>query len=145
WGGITAECVLARWWVMTSRTVGNASTSVRNQIRWLRGLGLVLTALTVMHGSATGTVRVLGVVCLLELGLLLIVGGVIAQTSGPIIPGALVTGVSTGALLTQEVYGLRIVESAGIHALAIAGGFFLITLLTLLFAGPTLWWPLIPG
>ncbi|HLV35893.1 MAG TPA: hypothetical protein VKY59_12290 [Spirillospora sp.] len=130
---------------MTSRTVGKASASVRNQIRLLLGLGLVLTGLFVMVGNTTGTVRLLGLVFLLGLGLMLILWGVIAQTSGPIIPGALITGVSTGALLTQEVYGLRSVESAGIHALAIAGGFFLITLLTLLFAGPTLWWPLIPG
>jgi hypothetical protein len=125
---------------MTTRMFRNHDDS-----RWLLGLGLVLTGLFLMVGNTTGTVRLMGIIFLLGLGLMLVLWGVFARTRGPLIPGALLTGVSVGTLLTQQVYALRSVEAAGVHALAIAGGFFLITLLTLLFVGPALWWPLIPG
>lgn len=115
------------------------------QARWLIGLGLVLTGLFVMVGNTVGFVRFMGLVFLLGLGLILLLWGVFGRTNGPIIPGALLTGISVGALLTQEVFALESVDTAGIHALAVAGGFLLITLLTGLFAGPVLWWPLIPG
>jgi hypothetical protein len=75
----------------------------------------------------------------------LLLWGVFGRTNGPIIPGALLTGISVGALLTQEVFALENVETAGVHALAIAAGFLLITFLTWFFTGPVLWWPLIPG
>ena len=130
---------------MTSRTAKKSSASTVTQAQLMIGLGLVLTGLFVMVGNTTGPVRLMGLIFLLGLGLMLLLWGIYAHTNGPIIPGALLTGVSTGALLTQQVYGLRSLETAGVHALAIAGGFFLVTLLTLLFAGPVLWWPLIPG
>ena len=129
---------------MATQAVDNRKPSPQ-QARWLIGLGLVLTGLFVMVGNTTGPVRFMGLVFLLCLGLILTLWGVFGHTNGPIIPGALLTGVSVGALLTQEVFALETVETAGVHALAIAGGFLLITALTGLFAGPVLWWPLIPG
>lgn len=129
---------------MATRTTDNHNPSSQ-QVRWLIGLGLVLTGLFVMVGNTAGAVRFMGLVFLLGLGLIILLWGIFAHTSGPIIPGALLTGVSAGALLTQAVFALESVETAGVHALAVAGGFLLITLLTGVFAGPPLWWPLIPG
>lgn len=130
---------------MTTRTAHQSSRTSLRQAQLTVGLGLILTGLFVIVGSMTGSVRLLGLLFLLGLGLIFLLWGIIARFNGPIIPGALLTGVSVGTLITQEVYALRSLESAGVHALAIAGGFFLITLLTGLFAGPVLWWPLIPG
>ncbi|MBZ0303851.1 MAG: hypothetical protein K8J31_29185 [Anaerolineae bacterium] len=130
---------------MTTRSVDRKVTPARSQAPFLVGLGMVMTGIFVMVGNTTGPVRVMGLVFLLGLGLMLLLWGILGQSSGPIIPGALLTGVSAGALLTQEVYGLRSLETAGVHALAIAASFVLITLLTGLFTGATLWWPLIPG
>ena len=130
---------------MTTKTVKRPSNPSSSQMQLLAGVGFILTGLFVMVGHTTGAVRLLGLVFLLGLGLIFLLWGVIARDSGPMIPGALLTGVTTGTLLTQEVYGLRSLETAGVHALSIAGGVLLITLLTGLFAGQALWWPLIPA
>ncbi len=130
---------------MTTQRVNPPFTRSSSQVRLVMGFSLIIFGLLLMVGSTTGLVRLMGLVFLLGLGLMLLLWGVLARTQGPMIPGALLTGVSIGALLTQEVYGLRNVETAGVHALCIAGGFLLITLLTGVFSGPTLWWPLIPG
>ena len=113
--------------------------------RWLLGLGMILTGLFLMVGSTTGSTRLLGLWFLFGLGLILVLWGIIAHEPGPVVPGALLTGISTGTLITQEIIGLDSVETAGIHALSVALGFVLITLVTLLFSNTTLWWPLIPG
>ena len=129
---------------MATRTVNHHQQSPP-QAHWLLGMGLILTALFVMVGNTSGFVRFMGLVFLLGLGLILLLWGVFGRYVSPIISGALLTGTSIGALLTQEIFGLETVETAGIHALAVAGGFLLITLLTGTFVGPVLWWPLIPG
>ena len=129
---------------MATQTADNHHPSSK-QVFWLIGVGLVLTGLFVMVGNTVGFVRFMGLLFLLGVGLILLLWGVFGRTNGPVIPGALLTGISVGALLTQEVFALETVETAGVHALAVAGGFLLITALTWFFAGPVLWWPLIPG
>lgn len=130
---------------MTTQTANKPSTPPLISVRFLAGLGLICTGLFVMVGNTTGPVRLLGLFFLLGLGAMLLLWGILAQMSGPIIPGALLTGVSIGTLITQEVYDLSSIESAGVHVMAIAGGFLLITLITWRLTSPTLWWPLIPG
>jgi hypothetical protein len=129
---------------MSARSIRSSKFPVR-QLQLLGGLGLAMAGLFVLVGNTGGTVRVLGLIFMLGLGLIFVLWGMIAGAHEPMIPGALLSGVSLGTLLTQEVYALSSLQAAGVHALSIAAGFGLITLLTGLFASSTLWWPLIPA
>jgi hypothetical protein len=88
----------------------------------------------------------LGFLFLPALGGLFLVAGIVGRQAGFIIPGGILTGIGLGAIFTQSPQ-LAANETAqgGVFFLGFALGWFLITVLSLLFTHHTQWWPLIPG
>lgn len=83
----------------------------------------------------------------LILGLALIAAGIYTREPGWFIPGGILTGLGAGfAFLVGPLAGLVADEAAaGAFMLGLAGGFALITVLSLLFSHTHYWWALIPA
>ncbi len=83
----------------------------------------------------------------LILGLAFIVAGIYTREAGWLIPGGILTGLAAGfAFLIGPLAGYVSDEAgAGVFLLGLAGGFALITVLTLLFTREHFWWALIPA
>lgn len=88
-----------------------------------------------------------GFLVLLAPGALFLVWGMLMRSTGLIIPGSILSGLATGVYLVEGPMANLQGESEGAAVLlSLAGGFFLITLLSLYTArGKLVWWPLIPG
>ncbi len=71
--------------------------------------------------------------------------GVLSRRAGLIIPGGVLTGIGLGILVYEGPWTIPAVNQNGLFLLCFALGWFLITLLTGLFTGCILWWPIIPG
>lgn len=71
--------------------------------------------------------------------------GVLSRRAGLIIPGGVLTGIGLGILVSEGPWTIPAVNQNGLFLICFALGWFLITLLTGLFTGCTLWWPIIPG
>ena len=88
---------------------------------------------------------------LLGLGASFILAGLLTREAGWFIPGGILSGIGAGIALVDGPLarlipaGLLPGDEGGLFMLAFAGGWFLITVLTALFADETHWWPLIPG
>ena len=88
---------------------------------------------------------------LLGLGASFILAGLLTREAGWFIPGGILSGIGAGIALVYVPLarlipaGLLPGDEGGLFMLAFAGGWFLITVLTALFADETHWWPLIPG
>jgi len=88
----------------------------------------------------------LGLLFLPALGGLFLIAGSAARNPGFIIAGGILTGIGVGAELTQgSIAPLSETAQGGMFLLAFAGGWFLITVLTVAFTSRTQWWALIPG
>lgn len=92
-----------------------------------------------------------GLLVLLGLGVSFIIAGLLTREAGWFIPGGILSGIGAGIALVDGPLarlipaGLLPGDEGGLFMLAFAGGWFLITVLTALFADETHWWPLIPG
>ena len=92
-----------------------------------------------------------GLLVLLGLGASFIFAGLLTREAGWFIPGGILSGIGAGVALVDGPLARFIPASllpgdeGGLFMLAFAGGWFLITVLTALFADETHWWPLIPG
>jgi hypothetical protein len=82
------------------------------------------------------------VVLLLGLGML--TWGSITHKSGWIIPGGVLTGIGMGILVMESPWQFQAVNQSAIFLLCFAFGWFLIGILTSLFARSQ-WWAFIPG
>ena len=80
------------------------------------------------------------------LGLIFLIWGLAARTIGLIIPGGILSGIGLGLyFMLQSGVDRPEESSAGIFLLCFAGGWALISLLSLVTQEGFQWWPLIPG
>jgi len=85
------------------------------------------------------------------LGIIFLASGIIAGKRGLLIPGGILLGIGVGTLLVAHYLTPPSEEmQGGIFMLAFAGGWVLITLLSLVVKDAedqtrVMWWPLIPG
>ena len=86
----------------------------------------------------------IGNIIVLLLGLGFLIWGSLSHKGGLIIPGGVLTGIGLGILAMEGPWHFPVENQNGIFLLCFALGWFLITLLTSLFAC-SMWWPLIPG
>jgi hypothetical protein len=88
----------------------------------------------------------LGLLMLPTVSLLLLLWGIVTREAGPIIPGGIMAGISTGVLLAGDPWHWFDVQNeGGVFMLAFAAGWVLIVVLTAVFTDETHWWALIPG
>ena len=84
----------------------------------------------------------------LLLGVIFLAAGLLTRNSGLLVPGGILTGIFTGAFLMTGPYAnLPEDFSAGVFLAAFAGGWVLISLLSLYTEGIRKWWswPLYPA
>jgi hypothetical protein len=77
------------------------------------------------------------------LGLFFILWGATNRNAGLLIPGGIITGLSIGIFLVEDVTVVPEHYQGGVFVIALGAGFALITLLTRLFTGQAHWWALI--
>jgi len=77
------------------------------------------------------------------MGLFFILWGAVNRNAGLLIPGGIITGLSLGIFLVEDVTVVPEHYQGGVFVIALAAGFALITLLTRIFAEQTHWWALI--
>jgi len=77
------------------------------------------------------------------LGLFFIIWGASTRNGGLLIPGGILTGLSMGVFLVDDINALPEYAQGGSFVIALGLGFALITLLTRLFADCTQWWALL--
>lgn len=93
-----------------------------------------------VDGGLWGTFVVLG------LGLVFMVAGIVTREFGYFVPAGILTGIGAGiALLVGPWQNAFAMDDGGLFMLAFAGGWFLITILGLIFCRQFHWWPMIPG
>ena len=80
------------------------------------------------------------------LGLIFLIWGLVARSIGLIIPGGILSGIGLGLyFMLQSGIDRPDASSAGIFLLCFAGGWAMISLLSLVTQEGFQWWPLIPG
>lgn len=77
------------------------------------------------------------------LGLFFILWGATSRNAGLLIPGGIITGLSIGIFLVEDLNALPEYYQGGGFVISLALGFALITLLTRIFTGQAHWWALI--
>jgi hypothetical protein len=77
------------------------------------------------------------------LGLFFILWGATTRNAGLLIPGGIITGLSMGIFLVEDVTVVPEHYQGGVFVIALAAGFVLITLLTRIFTREAHWWALI--
>jgi hypothetical protein len=77
------------------------------------------------------------------LGLFFILWGATNRNAGLLIPGGIITGLSFGIFLVEDVSVIPEHYQGGVFVIALAVGFALITLLTRIFTGQAHWWALV--
>jgi hypothetical protein len=123
---------------MNSKTKGNILTGLI--LMAVGGVALLFQFMPDVFGDNLGRFLLLG------LGLIFVVVGIATREGGWFIPGGILTGLGTGVLLVESPLAARLGgDEGGWFLLAFAGGWFLIPLLTAIFAEETHWWALIPG
>ena len=87
--------------------------------------------------------EITGGVFLAGLGLFFILWGATTRKAGLLIPGGIITGISVGVFLVEDVNIIAEPAQGGVFVLALAAGFALVTVLTQLFTPEKNWWALI--
>lgn len=106
------------------------------------GILLVLAGLFMLLNQFV-EINIGGGVFFAALGLFFIVWGAANRNAGLLIPGGILTGLSMGIFLVEDVNLIPEVYQGGVFLLALAAGFALITLLTRIFTTCVHWWALI--
>jgi hypothetical protein len=116
----------------------------RKSNAWIGGAILVAFGALALIGNFT---NLPGHLFLFAPGLIFLAWGLIARHIGPVIPGGILTGAATGVyLISYPSAALSDTALGAAMMLPLAGGFFLIALLSLYTErGRLAWWPLIPG
>ena len=80
------------------------------------------------------------------LGLIFLIWGLAARSIGLIIPGGILSGIGLGLyFMIERATGVTDEKAAGVLLVCFAGGWALISLLSLVTREGFQWWPLIPG
>ena len=112
---------------------------------------LVAGGILVMSGLITLAARFIDLPPMLfplGLGIIFLAAGLLARTSGLLIPGGILTGIFAGASLIEGPFSTMADPSrGGVFLAAFAGGWVLISLLSLYTEGVRSWWswPLYPA
>jgi len=77
------------------------------------------------------------------LGLFFILWGATTRKAGLLIPGGIITGLSIGIFLVEDVNTIAEYYEGGVFVLALAAGFALVTVLSQIFTSEKNWWALI--
>ncbi len=88
-------------------------------------------------------INISGGVFLAALGLFFIFWGATIHNAGLLIPGGILTGMSIGVFLVEDMNALPEYTQGGAFVISLALGFALITLLTRIFTDCVHWWALI--
>ncbi len=128
------------------------SSEVQSSTKKVRRGGLVAGAALILIGVWSMVGQFIdfdakGILFLPVLGAVFLLWGILTRSGGLLIPGGILTGIGVGVYLMDNMRGGDLSETAapGVFLLSFAGGWALITLLSLVFAEEKMWWPLIPG
>ena len=111
--------------------------SVGGAVLIILGVGLLVGPLTGWHFAW---------LVLPGLAAIFLTWGLFTRAIGPLIPGGILAGLATGILLTQAAPGVVATPASGaLFLLCFAGGWALISLLSIVTTTGFQWWPLIPG
>lgn len=90
--------------------------------------------------------RIMGMLAAPGIGALLLLGGAASRSVGLMVVGGVVFGSGAGSFLANEVFRrLEGPANAGVIVLSMAGGWFMISLLSERFAGNPQRWALVPA
>ena len=134
---------------MTIENKTNNLSSAAKPRSWVGGLVLIIVGVFFLLQQILDLN--LGLYFLPGLALVFILSGLAARKIGLIIPGGILAGIGTGAALLEGPFkAVQEPRQGGFFLLAFAGGWVLITLLSLVLKAmdaksPVAVWPLIPG
>ena len=118
-------------------------TKTENTI--VAGLALIVIGLVALAAQFIDSPN-LGLLVLPTLAIIFLAWGLITRTFGFIIPGGILAGIGLGAILVQsDLTSQHELMQGGVFMLAFAGGWALITLLSVFTTDRLQWWPLIPA
>ncbi len=124
-------------------TVSSPDSKTRNTI--VAGLALIIIGLVVLAVQFLDTPAI-GLLILPTLAIIFLAWGLITRTFGLIIPGGILAGIGAGVILMETgTFAAQGEGEAAVFLLAFAGGWALITLLSIFTNDRLQWWPLIPG
>jgi hypothetical protein len=122
------------------KTKENRGAMIGGLMMLIAGTVALIGQFVDIDGGLWGSFIVLG------LGIAFVLAGIISHEFGFFVPGGILTGIGTGIALIAGPWQDRVtVDDSGVFMLAFAGGWFLITILGLIFTRQFHWWPLIPG
>jgi hypothetical protein len=123
----------------------NPQETHRPATRWAAGLALMLIGFLMLAGQLTKDAG-FGQLVLPALAAIFLVWGIATRHAGPIIPGAILAGVSLGTALENSLVIPGVADpGAPIILLSLALGFAAITPLTAAFTRNAQWWGAIVG
>jgi hypothetical protein len=106
------------------------------------GILLVLAGLFMLLNQLV-EINIGGGIFFAALGLFFIIWGAVNRNAGLLIPGGILTGLSMGVFLVEDVSTVPEAYQGGVFVIALAVGFALIPLLTRIFTGNAHWWALV--
>jgi hypothetical protein len=118
--------------------------NVQKKVFPFGGILLVITGLFILLNQFV-EINLGGGIFFGALGLFFILWGATNRNAGLLIPGGILTGLSMGVFLVEDVNLIPEQYQGGAVVIALAVGFALITLLTHIFTGQAHWWALIVG
>lgn len=133
---------------MTAKVPGNLKDGLpraRRTSPWITGLALVTIGVLALVAQFF-EIDLVGLLFLPALGLIFLLWGMLARRGGLLIPGGILIGLGVGTLLVDRVFSQAPdTTQGGVIMLAFAGGWVLVTLVSVFFAEQALYWPLIPA
>ena len=119
------------------------SSKTKNGI--VAGVALIIIGLVTLAAQLLDSPNV-GLLVLPTLAIIFLAWGLITRTFGLIIPGGILAGIGAGVfLMDMTALETQGESEAAIFMFAFAGGWVLITLLSIFTTDRLQWWPLIPG
>lgn len=131
---------------MNAQSQNNASNRpiVRLSSGVIAGGVLIMIGMLILVAQFT---NFSGLLLLPALALVFLLWALLTRSSGLLIPGGILAGISAGALMVENITAVSEPADGGLFLLGFAGGWALISLLSLYTEGSRHWmaWPLIPG
>ena len=125
--------------------VAEQSSSTKTKNGLVAGVALIIIGLVVLAGQLLDSPNI-GLLILPTLAIIFLAWGLITRTFGLIVPGGILAGIGAGVfLMDMTALETQGESEAAIFMLAFAGGWALITLLSVFTTDRLQWWPLIPG